>query len=358
MSLLTILSGMMKKRPTLIEGEEPPPPSSGFYGAQTGDITFTDSYFSASIPGYAKTGFTARSTGGFVDFRTSETEISVKIGGNWLLSNHQSDCEVLVDGVYNQSIRLTEINTIQSFPITLPPGEKIVTLVNGYTANTLSGSIILPNAGVYIQGVVTTGPIEVKVPATATNKWLFVGDSITTGASGTHPAVTGFPGLFRAEGLNYIQSDSWGARKLDTTTPTLANTMAAHLSSQMNGTISNELFLLLGTNNYGLSNQTKAAFKSYYGYLLDALISLRPDIIIYCISIMNRANYASGNTSGATGDDYADAVEECTSTRLSTKFIYGKNLVSLANLPDGIHPNQTGMQEIHDNLWTEYQLHN
>ena len=130
--------------------------------------------------------------------------------------------------------------------------------------------------------------------------------------------------------------------------------MAAFLSNQMNGVKKNELFLLLGTNNYGLSNQTKETFKTYYTNMLDAIIALRPDIIIYCFSIFNRTNYVSGNSSGATGDDFAAAVSELCATRSTTRYIYGKNFLSLANASDGIHPNQTGMQQIKDSVLIAY----
>lgn len=326
-----------------------------YYPPQTGDIDFTDRHFQFSIPGYAKTNFIARSTAGFVNIRTKETSMDIKVAGNWVAHGTQSQCEVLVNNVWNQSVTVTIANTIQTIPITLPAGEKIVTLLNGYTANALAGSIVLPDAGVYIQGIITTGPVEIQAPYPTLNKWVFLVNSIGTGASGTHPAATGFPALFRLDG-RYVEVDGWGGRSVATTSEALGNTMAAFVSAEMNGVKTNELFICLGTNNYGLSNQTKATFKTYYQNMLDAIIAIRPDIIIYCVSLINRTNYDSGNLSGATGDDFADAIEELTTTRPTTRFIYGKNLVSLANCPDGIHPNQTGMQQYHDNLLIEYNL--
>src|SRR5688572_15539093 len=93
------------------------PPIPEYFDPQSGDITFTDDDFQYSIPGYAKTGFTARSPGGFVEFRTSETSMDIKIAGDWVQGNTQSDCEVVVDGVWNQSVRVTSANTVQSIPI-------------------------------------------------------------------------------------------------------------------------------------------------------------------------------------------------------------------------------------------------
>lgn len=320
----------------------------------SGDITFTDAHFQYSIPGYAKTNFTGRSSAGYVEFRTSETAISVKVGGDWIAASNQSDCEVLVDGVYNQSVRVATPNVIQTTAITLPPGLKNVRLVNGYAVNPKTGNITIPDAGVFIQGVITTGPIEIVRPVTPTDKWLFVGNSIETGLTATHPVITGVIGLFRDDGRK-IQSDSWGARRLLTSSAALADQQAAWVSAQMDGTSTNKLFIFLGTNNYaGFGGQTKATFKNEYQLFLDSLHTLRPDIIIYCISPLNRTGYSTPNGVGATLDDYADAIQELLVTRTWAKFIFGKDLVSLANLSDGLHPNQTGHQQMHDNLLTAY----
>lgn len=339
------------------------PAQDQYFDPQTGDITFTDEHFQYSYPGYVKTNFTARSPAGFVEFRTSETSLDIKVGGDWSTASsaidEQSDCEVLVNGVYNQSVRLTADNVTQSHAITLPAGEKIVTLVNGYTANNLSGSITLPDRGVYIQGVVTTGPIEIKIPVTPTNKKLFIGNSITTGASSPHPSVTGWVGLLRADGWQ-TQEDSWGGRRILTTTTLLADEMAEFVSDEMNGSVSNELFFMLGTNNFGLTTgHTKAQFKQWVGFFVDALHTIRPDISIYLISPLNRTSYSTPNPAGATLEDYADAEQELQDEGRSwLKIMYGKNYLSLANAPDGLHPNGTGHQEVHDNFLIDYNILN
>jgi hypothetical protein len=332
-----------------------------YYAAQQGDVTFTDDDFQYSIGGYAKTGFTARSTAGYVEFKTTEVNISVKVGGNWSTASSsfdvQSDCEVLVDGVYNQSVRLTADNTTQTYSITLPAGPKLVRLVNGYTANALSGSITLPDAGVYVQGIITDTDFQVKKPVLPRNKWLVIGNSIETGATGTHPSITGFVGLLRNDGRNII-SDCFGGRRLLTVSASDGHNLAAFLSAEMNGTVSNELFMFLSTNNFAVGGgQSKALFKSEYQNFLDSLHSIRPDIIVYCISMFNRNIYATPNSQGATGDDYADAISELCATRSAwAKYIYGKNLLTLANTSDGLHPNQTGMQEVHDKFLIQYNL--
>jgi hypothetical protein len=344
---------------SITQPSEPPEPD--YFDPQSGDITFTDEHFQYSIPGYAGSGYTARSSAGFVEFRTSETSISVKVGGNWSTASsafdEQSDCEVLVNGVYNQSVRLTVDNTTQTYAISLPVGEKIVRLVNGYTAN---GNNLLPGNGVFVQGVVTIGNVEIKIPVTPINKKLFIGNSITTGATSTHPTITGFAGLLRNIGWQ-IQMDSYGGRRLLTTSAALGDDMAEFISDEMNGTITNEVFMFLGTNNFALfGGHSKANFKLYYGYFLDALHTLRSDITIYCISPFNRDTYSTPNSQGATCEDYADAIEELLVTRTWAKFIYGKDAVSLANMVDSprVHPNQAGHQQISEYIEAQYNLLN
>lgn len=339
------------------------PPYNPYYDPETGDITFTDSHFQYSIPGYAKTNFTARSPAGFVDFKTSETAISIKVGGDWSTATStfdgESEVQVFVNGVYNQSVLLTADDVTETHAITLPGGEKIVTLVNGYTAVPLAGTNTLPDAGVYIQGVVTTGPIEIEIPVTPVNKKLFVGNSITTGATSTHPTAQGYAVLFRWQDDWEVQLDSWGARTLATHTSPLASEMCHFISDEMNGTTTNELFMMLGTNNFALSGgQSKAVWKLCYQNFLDTLHSIRPDITIYCVSPLNRASYSTPNSQGAALEDYVAAIEELLVTRTWAKYIYGKPLVSLANMADGaqLHPNTTGHQQFHDNLLIEYNL--
>ena len=355
--LLLPLFSVAQNRAFMFSTMQPQPYFSPYYAPVSGDIDFTDADFQYSIQGYARTGFTARSPMGFVEFRTSETVFDVKIGGNWSTASssydEQSQIEVFVDGVYNQSVTLTADNTTQTYEITLSSGSKIVTLTNGYTANDLSGSITLPENGVYVQGVVTSGNIEIKIPVTPANKWLFIGNSITTGASSSLPSVNGFAGLFRADGLD-IQLDSWGARRLLTYDPTLVGEMVEHVSEQMDGRTTNTVVILLGTNNFTVSGGHSAAtFVSWYGAFIDSLHNIRPDITIYCVSPLNRTSYDTPNSQGSTLQDYADSMTTMVSDRSgwgNIFYINGKPLVSLANTTDGLHPNTTGMAELFTNL--------
>lgn len=338
-------------------GVDPDPPAEEYFDPVSGDIDFTDEHFWASLPGYDKASglYQGRNTASYVEFRTSETSMDVKIAGDWQWTNTESDIEILVDGVYNQSVRLTATDTIQNKPITLPAGEKIVRIVNGYNADT--ASVVRPLKGVWVVGLITTGDVEIKVPVIPTNKWLFVGDSISTGATGTHPVITGYVGLIRntvAEDGIEVASDSWGARRFINTNGTLTTQMATQIVEQMNGTETNELFLPLGTNNFGIEAASKSYFKGLYGSLLDEIHSQQPDIIIWCISILDRTSYDTPNVSGATGEDFADAVQELAVERAYCHFVYGRDLMDVANTTDGLHPNQTGHQEIHDNLLAAY----
>jgi hypothetical protein len=173
---------------TLSESELPPPE---YQTPVSGDIDFTDDDFQFSRAAYGGTGYWARSPYGFVEFRTSETALDVKVGGNWSGHGVQSQVEVFVNGVYNQSVTLTADNTTQEIPITLPGGSKIVRLTNGYTADD-GANINTPGYGVFVQGVVTTGDIEIKNPVTPEDLWYFIGDSITTGAVADHPTASSF----------------------------------------------------------------------------------------------------------------------------------------------------------------------
>lgn len=328
-----------------------------YFDPVSGDITFTDAHFQYSVPGVAETGFTRRSPGGFVKFRTSETSIDVKVGGDWSTASssfdNQSAIEVLVNDVWNQSVTLTSDNTTQTYTITLPAGEKIVELRNGYTANPNGSDLNIPDEGVYVQGVNVTGDIEIQVPQPPTNLWYIIGNSIPTGASGTHPLINGWPMLLRAEGWE-VELNTFGGRRLLTFDPEDAGDMAAYIANRVPNSPNHTIINELGTNNFGLAGgQSKAVFKTEYENFLDSLHEALPLVRIICISPFNRTTYLTPNGAGATCEDYADAIQEVIADGRSwAEFIYGKDLVSLANLIDGLHPDDTGHLEIRDNLKT------
>lgn len=340
-------------------GETVPVVTRQFFDAQTGDVDFEDQHFSFSAPGIAKTGYVVRNTMSYLEIKTIERQVTLKVGGNWANKLTQSYIPVLVDGVFNQNVSVTTDSVEEEKTIILPAGEKTVRIINGYNAamTPFGYSAIYQDAGVFINGIITDTSFQIKVPTRPRVKRLFIGNSITTGASGTNPVLLGFPGLFRAEGWE-VQSNSWGGRIVTTTTQVLADSFAVYVSAQMNGTYSNELFLTLGTNDCFIHNRTKDAFKTYYGLMLDALLSKRPDIVIYCFSIFNRVSYDAGNSLGYTGDDFYDALVELAATRPTIHVIYAKDFLSLANAPDQIHPNQTGMQQVHDSILVHYNLLN
>lgn len=360
MSLMNIIAALGG---TSSGGSTPPPEDPDYFDPVSGDIDFTDEHFSFSAPGYAKTGFTGRSPGGFVEFRTSETDFDVKVGGNWSGFGNQSQIFLLVDGVFNQAITLTADNTTQSIAITtLSAGEKTVRLVNGYAAQSAAdGDINLPQAVISVQGVVTTGDIEIKIPVAPENLVLFIGDSITTGASGTYPSITGWVAQLREEENWEVQWDSYGARGLANNSgvfgSTQANAMAAYVYAQLNGTVSNTVVMCLGTNDFFLSGWrfSKANWKAHVELFVDALHALDTDIRIIWVTPLNRTAYDTPNVNGADLEDYTDAVLEVQAdSRGWMEVIEGKDLVSLSNLTDGLHPDQTGHDEIKTNFLTAY----
>lgn len=331
-----------------------------FYQDQSGDVDFNNGHFWFAHPGFYRSAgdYYQRNTMSYVEFQTEERQITLKIIGNWANKLTQSYINIQVDGVQNQFVSLTTDEVEEEKTIVLPAGLKLVRIINGYNAalTPFNQSVVYADATVNINGIITDTVFRIKRPTQPVNAKLWTGTSITTGAAGTNPTVTGYPALFRSVEGWEVSSLSWGGKTTQTTTDPLADSLAFRVSQMMIGSVSNELFIDLGTNDYGIHNKTKAAFKADYERMIDAIIDLRPDIVIYCISLLNRTNYATGNSVGATGDDFADAIEELCTTRPTTRFIYGKDLVSLANCPDGIHPNQTGMNEVHTNLKAAYDL--
>lgn len=353
MSLMTIITALAGSQTVV-----PTPPVSDYFDPVSGDITFTDSHFQSSAPGYSKTGFTMRSPGGFVEFRTSETDFDVKIGGNWSGHGDQSKIYVLVDGVYNQAITLTADDTTETHAITsLASGVKIITLVNGYAANPDDfADINRPQNAVSVQGVVTTGDIEIKRPVAPTKRVVLVGTSITTGAIGTRVTNTSWAMQLRNTDGYAITLDSYGGRTLSNNAllfgSTQVNAMIPYLFAQMDGTSSNELWIDLGTNDF-FFDTSKATFKSRLDLLVSTMQAAHPAVRIILIKPTDRTSYDTPNGGGATLGDYATAMDEIAVTR-SIDVMGDRADLSLANTVDGLHPNQTGHNEIYTARKADY----
>lgn len=339
------------------------PALSEFFPSQSGDIDFTDNHFWFAHPGFYRSAgdYYQRNTLSYVEFQTEEIQITLKIIGNWSSPArilNQTYINIQVNGVQNQFVSLTADNVEEQKTIVLPAGLKLVRIINGYNAalTPFNQSVVYADATVNINGIITDTVFKIKRPTPPVNAKFYIGTSIPTGASSTNPTVTGYVALLRSMDNWDVGSLCWGGKTTQTTTDPLADSVAVMVDRMMNGSASNELFIDLGTNDYAIHNKTKAAFKADYQRMLDAIIALRPDITIYCISLLNRTDYDTGNSLGYTGDDFADAIEELCNDRSTTRFIYGKNLVSPANCPDGVHPNLAGHNEVHTNLKAAYDL--
>lgn len=353
MSLLQIINGAFRRG-------TPPPPAPVYFDPESGDITFTDDHFQYSAPGYAKTGYTGRSPAGFVEFRTSLTDFSVKIGGG-NISGFAGENKVflLVDGVYNQEITLTSPGTQTVAITTLSAGVKLIRLVNGYAAAPDStGDINLPEYVVAVQGVVTSGDIEIKIPVTPTKKILLIGMSITTGATGTRISDTSWAMQLRNdEGFN-IQLDSYGGRSLADNAGNFiqakADEMVAYHLAQLSGSSQKEIWMDLATNDFGNIQISKATYKTYLERYADTLHAANSSVRLIWIRPTDRTSYDTPNISSATLGDLDDAITEAASTRAWMEIMGDRYNLTLTNTTDGLHPNQAGHDEIKDNILAQY----
>jgi hypothetical protein len=352
MSLLMIIPAISSS------GGGSTPPPSDYFDPVSGDITFTNSHFQSSALGLAKTGFTMRSPAGFVEFRTSETDFDVKIGGNWSGNGDQSKIYLLVDGVFNQAITLTADNTTETHSITsLASGVKLIRLVNGYAAQAdFAGDINRPQAAICVQGVVTTGDIEIKKPVAPAKRIVILGMSITTGAVGTRVTDTSWAMQLRNTDGYDITLDSYGARILANNSSVFgsaqANAMVAYLFAQMDGTSSNELWIDLATNDY-FFNASKATYKARLDLLVSTMQAAHPAVRIILIKPTDRTEYDTPNSAGATLGDMATAMDEIAVTYSIEKMGDRTDLL-LANTVDGLHPNQTGQNGLYTARKADY----
>lgn len=320
-----------------------------FFDSQSGDIDFEDEHFSMSYPSFTRNGYQNRVSMSYLDFETEERQITFKIIGNWANQIFQSYLSIHVNGVYDQSISLTTDDVEEQKTVVLPAGLKTVRLTNGYNAalSPFNQSVVYADAINNFKGIITDSSFRIKRPVRPLIKYVAVGTSITSGGgANVIPASMAWVSLLRYDDDFEIGNFSWGGKIVQTTTVPLADSMANIISTLMDARTANYLIPDVGTNDYGIHNKTKAAFKADYERFVDAVIRRRPDITLYCISLPNRTNYDSGNGVGAVGDDYYDAMIELAVTRHQMKVIRGKDLVTFpGNVPDGVHWNEAGHAE-------------
>jgi len=244
---------------------------------------------------------------------------------------------VIVDGVADDPLVFTA-NGQKSLAVSMAAGTKVVEIVAGLQskpAATVLGSFIdsvsYPDGASFV--------VDTSLPS---GRILFYGDSITAGGNATNSEYAGYPAIVRNTHGFDVMVEAWGFRSLfeDTSTPELLQAFAARLASYS----PDYLWLAIGTNDYGLEDQSAEDFGTRYTGVLDAFHALAPTVTVICQSPLLRSTETANNF-GDTLGDYRAAIQTACQARDYTFYIDGLDILEIGDLADGTHPSTDGHLE-------------
>lgn len=271
----------------------------------------------------------------FTEYTTDATVIEVDsyntIYGTFSFYAHTS---VIVNGTFSQSIAAPAAGA-STGRATLPGGSKTIRLVNGLTTKPASSVL-----GTWPVTIKANAPLT-QVAATANNRILFYGDSITVGGNSAAPAGQGFVPLVRAAySPDSVAVEGYGYRALNSDCAS-APARAAFVAKVV-AYAPERIWIAIGTNDYGIAPWNAANFGTAYAALLDDLHAALPSATIFCQTPIVRTSEAA-NGFGNTLGDYRTQISTAVSTRTSyATLVDGTAILTTGDLADGVHPSTAG----------------
>jgi hypothetical protein len=308
-----------------------PPELTNSHTAASGD------FWDTSTP-VAKATYFEVSAFASVEYSTTATIVEVDFDDS--LNSAFGEITVYVDDAYYQLLerQATGANRRALF---LPSGTKRVRFVNALRVGAGGGA-----SGTYFIGVRANAALTVQTPTKA-NVRVYYGDSISVGANAAVPSREGWTMLKRASRApSRTVVEGYGFRALyDDAIDAAARTAFVNkIASCFSGaTGTQELWMAIGTNDYGLNYWTAANFGTAYAALLDALNAALPSLVIYCQTPIQRQT-ETANGLGSTLPDYRAQIATAVSTR--TSFCTLKDGTTYLTYPtgydDNVHPSTAG----------------
>lgn len=275
----------------------------------------------------------------FASFRFTTDAPTMWVKANpTMYATHPTRCllRIDIDGV----ISYTDVYTTEAYQaVSLGSGTKTVEITESGVvkpALDINGCYI---TSVKIQDGYSSTIIDTDTPA---NKLLFFGDSITVGSIATY-LTDGFAMKFRDAGRNTsVLGYAYGAIYYFAYTAPQVVATVADIDELMDGSSSNKLIILLGTNDYAVDEVPIATFQTKYSELLVAINTARPDILIYAVSPIPRTDEGA-NSNGDTCPDFRTAISNACSGKSYCTYIDGTTLVGIGDISgDGVHPTDAG----------------
>lgn len=291
-----------------------------------GDMNFTNGIVYSVESDYSK-----RSTASEFNFNYTGTLL-------WLRAKVISAKTILImiDGALHQELTVVDGLLYQ---ITLPVGAKYVQLIEGAVATNAI-------AGTWLNNIIYEPSKFSKVTqGNVTDRFVFLGDSITQGSAATYTSLQGYSELFKYLDSKPVTVLGFGGgllRDFVDLVPTSIDTTMSWLTDAFANTTGRKvLTIMLGTNDWA-DGYSAAAVNTRYNTLLDRINSDFPTIEVFCIS----PTYRVGEDAVMT-TIRANILASC-SARAWVTGIDGTSIINGGDLADTVHPTTAGHLKIHD----------
>jgi lysophospholipase L1-like esterase len=247
---------------------------------------------------------------------------------------------VVVGATQYECFAVSNLSTTEFFcsgPTTaLGVGSKTIDILNGRQDSGGTGTQVRAIR------VPTAATRTVSTASAPTRRLVVFGDSIAAGYSPTRMAE-GWDVLMRQDYPGQVSIHAITGRTLASQ---VTATLAAELLAGLDGTVRNDLWLAIGTNDYGVNAQSAANFGTQYAALLDAIHASNTTVNIFCQCPTPRtAPYAeTANAFGDTLTAYRTAISTAVSARSGWAVppVYVDASAWVFTKPDGLHPDTAG----------------
>ncbi len=243
---------------------------------------------------------------------------------------------ILVDDIFKMRLpNLPENEKSLIMPLSLPAGEKKITVINSLQTNCSWGGI--PKSYV-VRSIYSNAPLVLVVPCESVRKRLVIyGDSIVAGDHADIPGIRSWGTLLRQYYDVAFEASGWKRLQDD------MNNFAM-VASRISSYHPNVIWLAIGTNDFqGPDNMDIKKYSEIYRNFINILHQYSPASTIIAQSPLVTSNANIPNAAGNILADYRIAIQNATTDCPWCNYIDGSKILKLSDLADGIHPNTPGM---------------
>lgn len=294
----------------------------------------------------AATGYNVHTGFSSFKFETDATVVKIKVKPRMYSAYPQwSHITVVKDGTILGRYKFTD-ETYTS--VYLGTGTKTVELIEEGIGKP-STEIL----GTFINSILSNGTTNTIDESNPTERLVFIGDSITNGGNASY-LYNGYASLFKQNG-EYINVYGYGYGSIYDYAGdgTKLTTLTGFLTSLLDGSVTNKIIIMMGTNDYGLNKTNASTFQTNYDNMLEAINTAFPTVDIFAITPIIRS-IETANTFGNTLDDYRTAITNAASGKAYVTVIDGKTILATSDLTDGVHPSTAGHVKLYDALKTQF----